>query len=175
MTTFEYDPESGAIYVRLLAGEIVETVPLAEPGFGAAVDVDHEGHVLGVEFLSFEEFAELIARSGGKLILPERVEAAGALLGPGRRPSVNDPDVLTDMLMRALSNLDPMKQEVLHLHYMEDLPITEVAKRLGRSVTSTRALWASALRDLRAILDEEEAWEVDEHSIEDALSTLRSA
>jgi len=48
--------------VRLREGEIEETIPLAEPGFGAPVDVDWEGYVLGVELLSLEEFGELLAR-----------------------------------------------------------------------------------------------------------------
>lgn len=80
--SFSHDPESGAIYVRLREGEYRETVPLAEPGFGAGVDVDADGNVLGVEFLSFEEYAELLARAGGKLDIPDRVEAPGALLHP---------------------------------------------------------------------------------------------
>lgn len=70
----EHDPESGAIYVRLREGEYRETVPLAERGYGAGVDVDAEGNVLGVEFLSFEEFTELVSRSGGALELPDRIE-----------------------------------------------------------------------------------------------------
>lgn len=168
---FEHDPESGAIYLRLRAGEIAETVPLAEPGFGAAADVDAAGRVLGVEFLSFEEFAELVARSGGKLDLPERVEGAGTSPEPGRRPSGDDPDVL----LRAMSNLEPAQQEVLHLRFMEGLTLTETAKRQGHSVLTTRALLASALSELRAILAKDAAWEEDQRSIEDALSTLRSA
>ena len=77
---FEHDPESGAIYVRVRDGEIAETVPLTDPGFGAAVDVDAEGNVLGVEFLSFEEFAVLVESAGGALELPDRV-GGGVLWG----------------------------------------------------------------------------------------------
>ena len=47
---------------------------MAEPGFGAHVDVDREGNVLGLEFLSFEEYAELVTRFGGTLEIPERIE-----------------------------------------------------------------------------------------------------
>lgn len=71
---FTHDPESGAWYIRIRDGKIVETVELAEPGFGAYVDIDREGYVLGVEFLSFEEYAELVARAGGKLEIPNRIE-----------------------------------------------------------------------------------------------------
>ncbi len=70
---FEHDPESGALYVRLRDGEYAETVPLT-PGLGVGVDIDHEGNVLGLEFLSFEEYAELVASAGGKLEIPEKIE-----------------------------------------------------------------------------------------------------
>lgn len=74
MITFSHDLRSGAFYVRLRAGKYHETIPLVEPGFGAGVDVDAEGNVLGLEFLSFEEYAEIIERAGGKLEIPDRVE-----------------------------------------------------------------------------------------------------
>ena len=69
-----HDPVSGAFYIKIREGEYEETVPLADPGFGAAADIDREGNVLGLEFLSFEEFAEIIAEHGGRLELPERIE-----------------------------------------------------------------------------------------------------
>ncbi|QIN77193.1 DUF2283 domain-containing protein [Rubrobacter marinus] len=71
---FEHDSQSGALYIRVREGEIEETLDLAEPGFGAHVDIDREGNVLGIEFLSFEEYAELVCRSGGALELPDRIE-----------------------------------------------------------------------------------------------------
>lgn len=71
---FEFDPESGALYVRVREGQIEETLDLAEPGFGAHLDIDREGNVMGVEFLSLQEFEELVARASGTLELPERVE-----------------------------------------------------------------------------------------------------
>ena len=71
---FEHDPESGALYVRVREGEIAETLDLAEPGFGASMDIDRDGNVLGVEFLSFQEYADLVRRSGGALEIPDRVE-----------------------------------------------------------------------------------------------------
>jgi hypothetical protein len=44
------------------------------PGLGVGVDIDKRGNVLGVEFLSFGEYTELVARAGGKLEIPERIE-----------------------------------------------------------------------------------------------------
>ena len=68
----EHDPESGAFYIRLRDGEYHETIPLEGPGLGAGVDVDAEGNVLGFEFLSFAEYAELIDQAGGSLEVPEQ-------------------------------------------------------------------------------------------------------
>jgi uncharacterized protein YuzE len=76
---FEHDPESDAIYVRLREGEYHETLPLTDLGVGASVDVDAEGNVLGVEFLSFGEFALVVSHHGGVLEVPERVKDAEAL------------------------------------------------------------------------------------------------
>lgn len=70
---FEYDPESRAGYIKLRTGEYSQTIPLT-PNLGVGVDVDEEGFVLGIEFLSFEEYAAVIERAGGTLELPERIE-----------------------------------------------------------------------------------------------------
>ncbi len=77
---FTHDPESGAFYVRLREGEYHQTIPLIEPLYGGGVDVDAEGNVLGVEFLSFEEFAVLVESAGGTQELPDRV-GGGILWG----------------------------------------------------------------------------------------------
>ena len=74
MTNITYDSESGALYLKVREGVYSETVELAEPGFGAGLDIDEDGRVLGVEFLSLEEMGEFIERLGGTLELPERVE-----------------------------------------------------------------------------------------------------
>ncbi len=73
---FEHDPRSGAFYIHVRDGEYHETIPLVEPGFGAGVDVDAEGNVLGFEFLSFAEYAELVEHSGGSLEVPDWLEAS---------------------------------------------------------------------------------------------------
>lgn len=74
MTNITYDSESGALYLKVREGTYSETIELAEPGFGAGLDIDEDGYVLGVEFLSLEEMGEFIERLGGELALPERVE-----------------------------------------------------------------------------------------------------
>ena len=82
---FEHDPESGAFYIRVREGEYHETIPLEEPGFGAGVDVDAEGNVLGFEFLSFAEYGELVERAGGFLEVSERLAATPDVSGADDR------------------------------------------------------------------------------------------
>ena len=67
---FTVDPESGAIYFTLRQGTVDDTVEIAE---GAYLDIDAENRVLGAEFLSHEEFAEVLERYAG-LNLPERIK-----------------------------------------------------------------------------------------------------
>jgi len=61
----------GSVFAVLFVAAIVvaETVELAG---GVNLDVDAEGRVLGVEFLSFDGY---MAEHGGELEIPGRVEA----------------------------------------------------------------------------------------------------
>ncbi len=64
----KFDPVSGAFYFRVRDGLPFEALEL---GPGAYVHIDRRGAVLQLEFLSWEEFAELAA---GGLEVPERIE-----------------------------------------------------------------------------------------------------
>jgi len=66
-----YDPESGALYVRIKEGKIEETVQHAD---GVYLDIDAGRHVVGAEFLTLKELAEAITAEGGKWELPECIE-----------------------------------------------------------------------------------------------------
>lgn len=84
---FDYDPVSGAMYVRIREGKIEETLEL---GGGCYLDIAADGTVMGLECLSLDEFRELMEAHGGRVALPERVEdpetfALGAALGEARR------------------------------------------------------------------------------------------
>ena len=73
-TSFRFDPKSGALYIRRKPGEVHETLPLSE---GIYFDIDADGDVLGVEFLSLQEFAEWASsynRGGVEVELPEHIE-----------------------------------------------------------------------------------------------------
>ena len=71
-TQFRFD--EGILYIKLRDGEYDESLDLAEPGFGAYMHIDRDGNVLALEFLSLDEFTELITRTGGRLDIPARVE-----------------------------------------------------------------------------------------------------
>jgi uncharacterized protein YuzE len=73
---FRFDPESGAIYFTLREGTVDDTIEIAE---GAYIDIDADHRVLGAEFLSQQEFAEVLAKYAG-LNLPERIEDPGHFL-----------------------------------------------------------------------------------------------
>jgi uncharacterized protein YuzE len=65
------DTAAGAVYMKIRDGEVAVTGEVADAD--AYVDLDAEGYVLGVEFLSIEEFHRFIQDANG-LQVPERVE-----------------------------------------------------------------------------------------------------
>ncbi len=67
------DIAAGAVYMKLRDGEVAETVEVEDAD--AYVDLDAEGYVLGIEFLSLEEFYGAMRAANG-LNIPERVEEA---------------------------------------------------------------------------------------------------
>ncbi len=64
----KFDAVSGAFYIRLRDGHPFEALEL---GPGAYVHIDEQGSVLGLEFLSLEEFTDLTAEG---LELPDRIK-----------------------------------------------------------------------------------------------------
>ena|SRR5215213_2764857 len=72
---FSHDIESGALYFRLRDGAIAATVELRSPG--ALADVDARGNVLGLEFLSLEEFVYFMDSSEGEASVPDRIDPQG--------------------------------------------------------------------------------------------------
>lgn len=159
---FEHDPESGAFYIRVRDGEYHETIPLGEPGFGAGVDVDAEGNVLGFEFLSFEEYKLVVAEGGGRIEIPDQLQ-------PSYTPPAFDPERLSEVL----DSLPQRHRAVLQLIYFEGFSRSEVAERLGVSLSTVRRLRHDALGMIRVALEqEEEPVRVDDAELEAFLSAL---
>jgi uncharacterized protein YuzE len=65
------DVAAGAVYMKLRDGEVAETVEVSDAD--AYVDLDADGYVLGIEFLSLEEFQHAMQTAHG-LEIPERIE-----------------------------------------------------------------------------------------------------
>jgi len=65
------DSETGGLYMKLRDGHVHDSLAVDE---GVYVDVDLAGRVLGVEFLSMDEFSETVARFGGTQNIPELIE-----------------------------------------------------------------------------------------------------
>jgi RNA polymerase sigma factor (sigma-70 family) len=137
---FEHDPESGAFYIRVRDGEYHETVPPGEPGFGTGVDVDADGNVLGFEFLSFAEYAEMVEHAGGTLEVPERLE------------TTSDSENLTPV--EIIATLTPREREVLQL-LAKGLTTQEIAIRLSISRATVDRHFRHAMEALGASSTEE--------------------
>jgi uncharacterized protein YuzE len=76
------DRMTGALYLRYLPGVIrdpdhppeglvEETLELGE---GVYMDIDKDGNVIGVEFLSVDDFAAFLADHPDGVVIPERIE-----------------------------------------------------------------------------------------------------
>jgi RNA polymerase sigma factor (sigma-70 family) len=66
-------------------------------------------------------------------------------INPGNRDDNGD-------LLQALSRLSDARRQVIQLHYLDDLPLPEVAEVMGKSIGAIHSLHFNALQDLRKIL-----------------------
>ncbi|MBA4181927.1 MAG: RNA polymerase subunit sigma-24 [Anaerolinea sp.] len=73
-------------------------------------------------------------------------------------PVVDGPEQGLEVALAALSMLTSEQREVVHLRFVEDLSIEEVAAITGRSMGAVKAMQHRALARLRTILGEETGW-----------------
>jgi RNA polymerase sigma-70 factor (ECF subfamily) len=66
-----------------------------------------------------------------------------------------------ECLQRALGALPPDQREAIRLRHLEELPLAEIAQRLGRSPAATAGLIKRGLQALRRLLNEPGAWNRD--------------
>ncbi|MDP8953292.1 MAG: DUF2283 domain-containing protein [Actinomycetota bacterium] len=92
-------------------------------------------------------------------------EAAGGAtkgvgrVGPGRQE-----------LLDALSRLPPEAREILHLRFFDGLTMSEVASALGITATAAGSRHLSALRQLRALVEERHSGAVEMEELEELLA-----
>lgn len=149
-----HDKESGALYIKIRDGSYSHTEDFSENA-DVYVDVDAEGNVLGLEALSFEDLAQAIQEHGGGLEVPK-------VLSQPLRLDANS-------VKEAVDALDPRQQEVLKLRNHDGLTLSDVADRLGISVTEAYRIERGALDKLRMLLRADDA---EESSLEALLATL---
>ena len=94
--------------------------------------------------------------------------------GVGVRDTVQEPPDLGEVL-EALKRLPPRERAVMALFYVLDLPVREVAARLGIAAATVRVHLTRGRRHLGALLDDEEAtrpmtarWERQLHRLREA-------
>lgn len=163
----ERDAQHDVLYIELREGEAERTVDLDD---GVHMDLDDEGRVLGVEFLSLGAFERYLERHNGQVEIPDRVKVQG--VPPHRSYPPTEHDDRSSSLREAIASLAPAQQEILRLRYYEGLGLEEIAEHLNISINTTRTRNRIALRDLGTKLRENEPTVEDERSLEAALREL---
>jgi RNA polymerase sigma factor (sigma-70 family) len=93
------------------------------------------------------------ARSwGARAARRERIQVA-----PVEAPTTSDHDGTVEILMR----LPPRQRACLYLRFVEDLGVTDVARRLGCSTGTVKSQTSKALATLRRLLEHENEGEHD--------------
>ena len=139
----ELDTEADVLYIELRAGEVADTLDLAE---GVHLDVDDLGYVLGVEFLSLGALTEHVRRNGGVLDVPDRVLDLEEVL----KQSEARADFLAELGIH-----NPAQRRVLELRYMQGLSSEEIAQVLDVSVATVRKHFSAALKEALAAVQRE--------------------
>ncbi len=115
------------------------------------------GHVLAHEVRRFAgtQGRDLRREVSLDQVLDESSRRLGEILAaPGSSPSVQAGRHEEELrLAEALARLPEEYREVILLRNLESLPHEEVARRMNRSVGSTRMLWMRALSRLRRELE----------------------
>lgn len=55
------------------------------------------------------------------------------------------------VLLQAMAHLSEARRQIIQLHYLDDLPLSEIARRMGKSAGAIHSLHFNALHDLRKI------------------------
>lgn len=78
-----------------------------------------------------------------------RLLDGGGETAPGTEPVATEE---RDAVLRTLRQLPPMQQAALVLHYLDDLPVSQIAYELGRSEAAVESLLARGRDGFRRVL-----------------------
>lgn len=144
----ERDAQHDVLYIELREGEAEHTVDLDD---GVHMDLDDEGRVLGVEFLSLGAFERYLERHDGQLYIPDRVQGQDVPRLRTYRPAAHDQRLLVEV---ALASLDPAQQEILRLHFYDGLGLEEIAEHLDVPIATVYQKIRIALGQLKTALEQ---------------------
>lgn len=138
---------------RLCGGDRAATEELVQDTFLALVrhGRDRPDEVVGVGWLLAtcrNRFLDLY-RSERRRLRRERTVVVTIV---GQQPDLER----SDDGMAALASLPPIQRSALVLRYVDDLPVNDVARALGKSVHATESLLARGRRALRTAITSEE-------------------
>lgn len=135
-------------YVLHRCGERALAEDVTSESILAVVDQIHAGN------LSSIDVGYLIGIARHKLVdhwrRQERERRHLRAFDGGRVEATTDDHFEPGRASVVLSGLNPMQRAALTLRYVDDLPVSEVARLLGRSVHATETLLARARRAFRA-------------------------
>jgi uncharacterized protein YuzE len=72
--TIRYSPDVNAFTIEVRQGDYAETLPVQSDSIDLHIDIDGVGNVLALEILDANGFWALLAKHGGELVLPEKVD-----------------------------------------------------------------------------------------------------
>jgi RNA polymerase sigma factor (sigma-70 family) len=142
----ELNAEYDLLYFELREGDVERTEDLDD---GVHMDLDAEGRVLGLEFLSLEAFRTFLERRGGRVEIPHAVKDEW---DRQLQPRSEERETLEE----ALSTLTSTERTVLRSYYFDALRAPDVARELGITEATVRAVHHAALRKLRSVLAADE-------------------
>ena len=141
----EHLPSVYGYLLRLCAGDRAQAEDLTQDVWFALVGELNRGHAERADV----RWLITVARS--RFIDHARREQAFRSKIAALRPIADDDygDPTSDQVLASLRRLQPLHRAALVLRYVDDLPVPEVAKSIGKSVTATNSLLARARAELR--------------------------
>lgn len=139
----ELDAEYDILYIELREGDVERTEDLDD---GVHMDLDAEGRVLGLEFISMEAFHRYLALHDGRVEIPDVVEDETTLC---RQRFRNEQERLQAELEVAIASRTPRQQAILRLRFYEGLTLAEIAQELGIAESMVFLQLRRTLTDLR--------------------------